>query len=316
MPNPLVIPFPDIDPVWFEIGPIFGVTLSIHWYAISYIVGLLLGWWYVVRLLRDRALWAGPPFDGRPPMTSEDIGDLFVWITLGVIVGGRLGHVLFYTVFFCGIWGGPACDGLPAGYLSDPFRIFRMWEGGMSFHGGVLGVLVAVWLFVRKRKLNLLAVGDLICAAVPIGLFFGRIANFINGELWGKVTDVPWAVVFPRAQPEGVPRHPSQIYEALLEGAALFVLLRVLMKRFHLHRRPGLIAASFFAGYGVFRFLVEFVRDSESVIVAWFSMGQLLSLPMWAAAAFLFWWALTKPVNYVPPPARETAAARAKKRKA
>jgi phosphatidylglycerol:prolipoprotein diacylglycerol transferase len=314
-----VIAYPNIDPEIFRIGPV-----AIRWYAIAYIAGLLLGWWYVVRLLRTKKLWAGPPFNNRPPMTVDDIGDLFVWIAVGVIVGGRLGYVLFYGVFFCGIWGAPACGDLPGGFLSDPIRIIAAWEGGMSFHGGVLGVLIAVWLFVRRRKLNLLAVGDLICAAVPIGLFFGRIANFVNAELWGKVSDLPWAMVFCNdtirrlhggACPAGdQPRHPSQLYEAFLEGAVLFVILRVLMTRFQLHRRPGLIAASFMAGYGVFRFLVEFWRDSESVIVAWFSMGQLLSLPMWAGAAFLFWWSLTKPVTYTPPPVPVTKAA-VKKRK-
>jgi phosphatidylglycerol---prolipoprotein diacylglyceryl transferase len=285
-----VLPFPDIDPVIVHLGPV-----SIRWYAIAYIAGLLLGWWYVVRLLRDSRLWAGMPFNGKPPMTADDVGDLFVWIAVGVILGGRLGFVLFYGTFYCGIWHGPACGNLPAEYLSDPIKIIAAWEGGMSFHGGVLGVLVAGWLFCRRRKLNLFAVGDLVCAAVPIGLFFGRIANFINGELWGKTTDVPWAMVFPNAAPAGVPRHPSQLYEALLEGALLFIILRVLMVRFRLHRRPGLIVASFLAGYGVFRFAVEFFRDSESKIAGWFSMGQLLSLPMWAAAAFLFWYALTRP---------------------
>jgi phosphatidylglycerol:prolipoprotein diacylglycerol transferase len=304
-----VIPYPDIDPEIFRIGPI-----AIRWYAVAYIAGLLLGWWYVVRLLKTRSLWAGAPFQNRPPMTPDDIGDLFVWIAVGVILGGRLGHVLFYGTFYCGLFEAPVCiaDNVPQAYLDDPLKIFRAWEGGMSFHGGVLGVFLAVWLFVRRRKLNLLAVGDLICAAVPIGLFFGRIANFINGELWGKVTDVPWAMVFPAAR-DGMPRHPSQLYEALLEGAVLFFILRILMVRFQLHRRPGLIAASFFLGYGVFRFLVEFVRDSESVIVAWFSMGQLLSLPMWAGAAFLLWWVLSRPVNYTPPPAREEAPAKTRR---
>jgi phosphatidylglycerol---prolipoprotein diacylglyceryl transferase len=282
-----VLPFPNIDPVIVQLGPV-----AIRWYAIAYITGLLLGWWYVVRLLRNRQLWKGLPFNGKPPMTADDIGDLFVWIAVGVILGGRLGFVLFYGTFYCGLWHGPACGNLPAEYLSDPIKIIAAWEGGMSFHGGVLGVLLAVVLFCRKRKLNLLSVGDLVCAAVPIGLFFGRIANFVNGELWGKKTDVPWAMVFPNAH-DGAPRHPSQLYEALLEGALLFFVLRVLMVRFQLHRRPGLIAASFFAGYGVFRFLVEFVRDSESMIAGWFSMGQLLSLPMWGIAGFLFWYALT-----------------------
>ena len=296
-----VIPYPNIDPVLVRLGPV-----AIRWYAIAYIVGLLLGWWYVVHLIKDKRLWAGAPFNGKSPMTADDVGDLFVWIAVGVILGGRLGYVLFYGVFFCGIWTGPACGDLPWGYISDPVKIVAAWEGGMSFHGGVIGVLLAMALFSRKRKLNLLSVGDLVCCAVPIGLFFGRIANFINGELWGKVTDVSWAMVFPNATPPGVPRHPSQLYEAFLEGLVLFVVLRVLLYRFQWHRRPGLLAGSFLAGYGLFRFLVEFFRDSESKIAGWFSMGQLLSLPMWAAAAFLIWWALThEPRVMVPQPPKK-----------
>jgi phosphatidylglycerol:prolipoprotein diacylglycerol transferase len=167
----------------------------------------------------------------------------------------------------------------------------------MSFHGGLLGVVIAIWLFCRNRKLNLLAVSDLIAAATPIGLFFGRIANFINGELWGKATDVPWAMVFPNASPPGVPRHPSQLYEALLEGVVLFFILRFAMFRWKIHRRPGSVVGLFLLGYGIFRFAVEFVRDSESMIYGWFSMGQLLSLPMWAGAAFLLWYAAQKPAK-------------------
>ena len=283
-----VIPFPNIDPVLIHIyGPI-----SIRWYALSYIAGLLLGWWYVLTLLRNKALWEGPPFQGKPPCTADDIGDLFVWITLGVIIGGRLGFVLFYGVLYCGFSGNaPACGGLPEAYLTDPIKIIAAWEGGMSFHGGLLGVVVAVWLFCRNRRLSLYAIADLIAAATPIGLFFGRIANFINGELWGKMSNVPWAMVFPNATPLGVPRHPSQLYEALLEGVLLFLILRFGMMRLNIHKRPGSVIGWFLLGYGIFRFAVEFVRDSESMIYGWFSMGQLLSLPMWAAAAYFFWYA-------------------------
>jgi phosphatidylglycerol:prolipoprotein diacylglycerol transferase len=293
-----VLPFPNIDPVLFHIyGPI-----SIRWYALSYIAGLLLGWGYVLKLLRTRKLWAGAPFMGKPPATPDDIGDLFVWITLGVIIGGRLGFVLFYGLFYCGFTGqgAPACVGLPDAYFQNPLKIIAAWEGGMSFHGGLLGVVLAMVLFCRNRKLNLWSVADLIAAATPIGLFFGRIANFINGELWGKITDVPWAIVFPNARPPGLPRHPSQIYEALMEGVCLFFLLRYLILHFQIHRRPGLVVAWFLAGYGTFRFIGEFFRDSESKIYGWFSMGQLLSLPMWAAAAFFFWYALRKPATAAP----------------
>jgi phosphatidylglycerol---prolipoprotein diacylglyceryl transferase len=284
-----VIPFPDIDPVLIHIyGPI-----AIRWYALSYIAGLLLGWWYVLRLLKRKELWEGPPFMGTPPITADQFGDLFVWVTLGVIVGGRLGFVLLYGTLYCGFAGdaAPACAGLPGAYLSDPVKIIAAWEGGMSFHGGLAGVILALYLYCRKHKLNLAAVGDLIAAAAPIGLFFGRLANFINGELWGKVTDVPCAMVFPNALPAGAPRHPSQLYEASMEGLLLFLILRVLLVRFQVHRRPGLVTAWFLTWYGVFRFVAEFFRDSESKIAGWFSMGQALSLPMWAAAAFFFWWA-------------------------
>src|SRR5262245_40249396 len=283
-----VIPFPNIDPVLIHIyGPI-----SIRWYALSYIAGLLLGWWYVLTLLRNKTLWEGAPFQGKAPMTADEIGDLFVWITLGVIIGGRLGFVLFYGVLYCGFYGSaPACVGLPGAYLSDPIKIIAAWEGGMSFHGGLIGVVVAVLLFCRNRKLNLYAVADLIAAATPIGLFFGRIANFINGELWGKISNVPWAMVFPNALPPGVPRHPSQLYEAAMEGILLFIILRILIVRFQVHRRPGMMIAWFLTLYGLFRFIGEFFRDSESKIVDWFSMGQLLSLPMWAAAAYFLWYA-------------------------
>lgn len=292
-----VIPFPNIDPVLI---PIYG-PIAIRWYALSYVAGLLLGWWYVLLLLKRPSLWAGSPFMGKPPATADQIGDLFVWITLGVIIGGRLGFVILYGVFYCGLAGegAPACFGLPGAYLTDPLKIVAAWEGGMSFHGGLAGVVLALFLFCRSRKLDLAAVGDLIAAAVPIGLFFGRIANFINGELWGKITDVPWAMVFPNATPPGIPRHPSQLYEALLEGVVLFLILRVAMLRFEIHRKPGLVTAAFLTGYGLFRFLVEFFRDSESKLWGWFSMGQALSLPMWAAAAFFLWWALrsSKRVN-------------------
>jgi phosphatidylglycerol:prolipoprotein diacylglycerol transferase len=292
------LPFPNIDPVLIHIyGPI-----SIRWYALSYIAGLLLGWAYVVKLLRTQKLWAGRPSMGKPPATPDDIGDLFVWITLGVIIGGRLGFVLFYGMFYCGFAGQgvPACVGLPDAYWQNPLKIIAAWEGGMSFHGGLAGVVIAILAFCRNRKLNLWSVADLIAAATPIGLFFGRIANFINGELWGKITDVPWAVVFPNAFPPGLPRHPSQIYEAFMEGVLLFFLLRYLILRWQIHRHPGLVVGWFLAGYGTFRFIGEFFRDSESKIYGWFSMGQLLSLPMWAAAAFLFWYALRHPLKATP----------------
>jgi phosphatidylglycerol:prolipoprotein diacylglycerol transferase len=224
---PALLPFPQIDPVLIQLGP-----LAIRWYALAYIAGIVLGWWGVVRVLRQKGLWANPPFHGRIPATEDDIGDLVVWATLGVIIGGRLGWVLIYGTILCSVTPqyAPFCDGLPTGFITDPIRIIAAWEGGMSFHGGLLGVVIAVWLFCRRRKIKLLPVADLACAFAPIGLFFGRLANFVNGELWGRVSDVPWAMIFPRGGP--LPRHPSQLYEAALEGIVLFALLQIALRCF------------------------------------------------------------------------------------
>jgi phosphatidylglycerol:prolipoprotein diacylglycerol transferase len=249
----------------------------------------------VIRVLRQKTLWAHPPFNGRPPATEDDIGDLVVWATFGVILGGRLGWVLIYGTLLCSVTPdyAPFCDGLPMGFLTDPLRIIAAWEGGMSFHGGLLGVVVAVWLFCRRRKLKLLAVADLVCAFAPIGLFFGRLANFINDELWGRVTTVPWAMIFPRGGP--LPRHPSQLYEAALEGVVLFVLLQIALRVFRAHERPGLISALFFLGYGTFRFICEFFREPDTQFIGPVSMGMALSIPVWLAAGVLFWIAYRKP---------------------
>jgi phosphatidylglycerol:prolipoprotein diacylglycerol transferase len=301
-----MLTYPDIDPVAFQLGPI-----AVRWYALAYITGLLLGWWLLVRMLRRKSLWKNLPFSGKPPATSDDIGDLFMWTTLGVIVGGRLGYDLFYGIFYCSFWpGGRDCVGLPAAYWHNPLTLIAVWHGwvprllGMSFHGGLIGVAVAIVLFCRKRKLNLFAVGDLVASATPIGLFFGRLANFINGELWGKVTDSPFGMVFCNDTimktygtcPAGTePRYPSQLFEALLEGALLFAVLQIAIRRFRLHERPGLITGLFFAGYGLARWTAEFFRDSESMIAGWFSMGMLLSIPMWIGAAFFIWAAYKKP---------------------
>jgi phosphatidylglycerol:prolipoprotein diacylglycerol transferase len=288
-----VLPYPHIDPVLIHLGP-----LAIRWYALAYIAGLLLGWWYLLRLLRISSLWTAPVFGGKPPATTDDIGDLVVWTTLGVIIGGRLGYVLIYGTFFCGIWGtSPACVGLPLGYLTNPIKIIAAWEGGMSFHGGLMGVAIALWLFARRRKLNMLMLGDLVASVTPIGLFFGRIANFINGELWGKATNVPWAMVFPRA-PDQLPRHPSQLYEATMEGLVLFAIMQICLRVFRLHERPGLIAAIFFLFYGLFRYIAEIFRDSDTVFALnWLSVGQALSIPMWMASALLFWLAFRRPAR-------------------
>jgi phosphatidylglycerol:prolipoprotein diacylglycerol transferase len=285
-----LLPFPNIDPIAIQLGP-----LAIRWYALAYIAGIVLGWWGVVRLLRQKRFWAHPPFNARPPATEDQIGDLVVWATFGVILGGRLGWVLIYGTVLCSVTPEYAafCEGLPMGFLTDPIRIIAAWEGGMSFHGGLLGTAVAVWLFCRRRKLSLLSVADLACAFAPIGLFFGRLANFINGELWGRAADVPWAMIFPRGGP--VPRHPSQLYEAALEGLLLFVLLQIALRIFRAHQRPGLISALFFAGYGTFRFICEFYREPDTQFIGPISMGMALSIPVWLTAAVLFWIAYHKP---------------------
>jgi len=297
----MALPYPEIDPVAIQLGP-----LAVRWYAISYITGLLLGWWLLVKMLRQASLWTNPSFAGKPPGTPDDIGDLFVWTTIGVVVGGRLGYDLFYGTFFCGIWTGRDCGNLPWGYVENPLRLIAEWNGwvprllGMSFHGGLLGVVIVIFLFCRNRRLDLFSIGDLVASATPIGLFFGRIANFINGELWGKQTDSPLGMVFCNDTiartyggcPAGLqPRYPSQLFEALLEGAVLFAVLQIAIRKFRLHERPGMVIGLFFAGYGLARFAAEFFRDSESMIVGWFSMGMLLSVPMWLAAAFFFFWA-------------------------
>jgi phosphatidylglycerol:prolipoprotein diacylglycerol transferase len=286
-----LLPYPHINPVLLHLwGP-----LEIRWYGLAYIAGVVLAWWGVLRVLRNKALWAYPPFKGRPPATEDDIGDLMMWAMIGIVLGGRLGWVLIYGTLLCSVTPQYAsfCNGLPMGFLTDPLRIIAVWDGGMSFHGGLLGVVIAVWLFCRHRKLPLLPVADLVCAFAPIGLFFGRIANFINDELWGRVTDVPWAMIFPRGGNE--PRHPSQLYEAALEGVVLFVLLQIALRAFRAHERPGLIAGLFFAGYGTFRFICEFFREPDAQFIGPVSMGMALSIPVWLAAGALLWIAYTKP---------------------
>ncbi len=307
-----LIPFPSIDPTWFQIGPFFGIgPLSVRWYAISYIAGLLFGWWAAARMTRERALWRNPTFANTPPMNAEQVGDLVVWATFGVILGGRLGWILFYGTALCSVSPESGMCHVPGGtlpyaFLSNPWNLITIWQGGMSFHGGLAGVAVAVWLFCRRNKLQLLPVADMLAVVAPIGLFFGRIANFVNGELWGKVTDVPWAMVFCNKYivklhngcPAGPdPRHPSQLYEAVLEGLVLFALLQLGLRRFKLHERPGLLTGLFFTGYGLFRFFVEFFREPDGPFLGWFSMGMALSIPLWAAAGAFLYIALRRHVN-------------------
>jgi len=246
------IPFPAIDPVLISIGP-----LAIRWYSLAYIAGILLGWRYILGLAAMRK---------QKGIDAAAIDDLIVWLVLGVILGGRLGYVLFYKAGY---------------YLANPLEALYVWQGGMSFHGGALGVILAMALFSRKRDIAFLPLADMVVCAVPIGLFFGRIANFINGELFGRPTDVPWAVVFPRGGPE--PRHPSQLYESFLEGLVLFLILTALWRYTRLYERPGAMGGVFLMGYGAFRFFVEFFREPDAhlgYLVSGATMGQFLSLPM------------------------------------
>jgi phosphatidylglycerol:prolipoprotein diacylglycerol transferase len=257
----LTIAFPFAAPdaaIALQIGP-----LSIRWYALAYITGIMLGWWYMRALCR------------RPPqaMTVRDIDDFVVWATLGVVLGGRLGYVLFYK---------------PGYYLHDPLSAFALWQGGMSFHGGLIGVIVAIVLFARQRKVSWFNVGDLVVCAVPIGLFFGRIANFVNGELFGRPSDVAWAMVFPHGGPS--PRHPSQLYQAALEGLVLFAILFVLARYTRALERPGFLGGVFLAGYGIARIIGELFREPDAhlgFLVFGATMGQLLSIPVFLAGLYL-----------------------------
>lgn len=256
MPTVFVLPFPAIDPVIIEIGP-----FALRWYALAYIAGIILAWRYMRALVRNDRLWAGLQ---RP--TPVDLDDFVLWGTFGIIIGGRLGYVLFYN---------------PSYYFANPGEALAVWTGGMSFHGGFAGTVIAIFLFAWRRGLSVWTLFDLAGCAAPIGLFFGRIANFINAELWGRATDVPWAVVFPGAGPE--PRHPSQIYEAALEGVILFLVLRLLSHRFKLLEKPGFLAGAFAFGYGVGRSIAELYRVPDAHIgylSGFLTMGILLSLPM------------------------------------
>jgi phosphatidylglycerol:prolipoprotein diacylglycerol transferase len=283
-----ILPYPQVDPVLLHLGP-----LAIRWYALSYIVGLLLAWLGILLTLRRKALWAAPPFGGKPPATEDQIGDLVVWATFGVILGGRLGWDLIYGIILCSVSpDADFCRGLPMGFVTDPIKLIAAWEGGMSFHGGLFGVIIAVLWFSHRQKLKFLTLADLCCAFAPVGLFFGRLANFVNGELWGRVTNVPWAMIFPRAG--DLPRHPSQLYEAASEGVLLFLVMQICLW-LGLHRRPGLLTAIFFLGYGTFRFICEFFREPDAPFLGPVSMGMALSIPIWVTAGVLFVIALRKP---------------------
>ena len=283
--------FPEFDPVLIQLGP-----LPIRWYALAYVTGIVLGWWYASKLARREALWA----PRKPPVTPAQLDDLVLWITLGVILGGRFGYALFYKpemyaqLFTGQSWG-------------ERLELFQIWTGGMSFHGGFLGVAIALVLFARRQNANALSLGDLIAPVAPVGLFFGRIANFINGELWGRETTVPWAVRFCNARIEAmygvcpagdVPRHPSQLYEAGLEGLLLFVVLSLAIWKWKLLAKPGYVTGLFLLGYGLSRAALETVRQPDVGLDALpfgLTMGMILSTPMILIGAWLIWRARGRP---------------------
>ena len=254
-----VLPFPPFNPVLVRLGP-----FAIRWYALAYIFGILFGWFYARRIVANEDRWGGPA-----PFTVTDYDDFVLWVTLGIILGGRIGYVLFYNLKF---------------FLDHPVEIVQLWNGGMSFHGGFLGCVAAVALFSLKRHIPFLSLGDITCAVGPIGLFLGRLANFVNGELWGRPTDVPWAMVFP-ADHDQLPRHPSELYEATLEGIVLFVILMVLIRRGAL-KRPGLIIGAFTICYALMRSFCELFREPDVQLgFLWHgtTMGMLLSVPLFLA---------------------------------
>ncbi len=273
-----------LQPEIFSLGPfeVGGLTLgpfALRWYALAYIAGLLLGWRYMTGLVRNEKLWGGKP----GPVSVLQLDDFLFWATIGVIAGGRIGYVLFYKPDM--IWKAPG-------------DLVAIWQGGMSFHGGLIGVALAVFFFARKHKVPMWTLGDLVAAAAPIGLFFGRLANFVNGELYGRASNAPWAVMFPQTDIYGQvgytePRHPSQLYEAVLEGLVLFFILRVVTHQRLMLQRPGVTAGVFLIGYGVFRFLVEFVREPDAhmpeALRQYITMGMLLCLPMIALGAWIAW---------------------------
>ncbi len=286
------LPFPDIGPDLISIE-LFGMTLALRYYALAYIVGIALGWWIARTALNRPALWR----DDTPPMPSARLEDFVTWLVLGIILGGRLGFVLFYQ---------------PAYYLSHPVEILYIWQGGMSFHGGMLGVAIAAILFCRRNAIPLMPTADMLAVATPFGLMLGRIANFINGELWGRPTEMPWGVVFPGTAAQDCPgviglcaRHPSQLYQAGLEGLLLALVLLYLAFRAGGLKRPGTLTGVFLAGYGLARFIVEFFRQADEQFItadnplghvirlgeAELTMGQILSLPMLLAGIAMILWA-------------------------
>lgn len=282
-----LIPFPDISPEIFSIS-LFGMTFALRWYALAYIVGILVGRRLVLRAAKTPRLWRNE----TPVMKAAQIEDLLTWVILGVILGGRIGYVIFYQ---------------PGFYLSNPAQILRVWEGGMSFHGGALGVIIAAFIYTGRHQIARISAGDLVALGIPPGLLLGRLANFINAELWGRPTDLPWGVAFPTEAAQFCPgvvgicaRHPSQLYEAALEGLLLGGVLLWLVWRRGALKKPGVVMGTFLAGYGIARFVVEFARQPDAQFVtegnplglAWqmggygLTMGQILCVPMIAVGLY------------------------------
>ena len=292
-----MLQFPNINPYVPLLGPYQFDLLSWHvgpigvrWYALAYIAGIVLGWRYGVGLVKNPRLWGAR----APTATPTQIDDLILWLTLGVVIGGRLGSMIFYS---------------PHELFTHPLVMFQIWNGGMSFHGGMIGVVVAIWFFAKANRIDILRLGDLVAPCAPFGLFFGRIANFINGELWGRVTHAPWGMVFCNRTiqhdygtcPAGLdPRHPSQLYEATLEGIVLFLILRCATHRAKWLERQGAVTGLFLACYALFRISLENVREPD----AWMpnfplglTMGMILSIPMFLVGAWMIWRALKRPVE-------------------
>jgi phosphatidylglycerol:prolipoprotein diacylglycerol transferase len=267
---PAALPFPHFDPVIVSIGP-----FAIRWYALAYIFGILFGWLYARAIIRSARLWGGPA-----PMSVVDFDDFIVWVTIGIILGGRTGYVLFYNLPY---------------FAAHPLEVFELWKGGMSFHGGFTGCVLAVILFARTRGISILSLGDVTCAVGPIGLFLGRLANFVNGELWGRPSDMPWAMVFPTGGP--LPRHPSQLYEATLEGIVLFCVLAIALRAGAL-KRPGLVIGIFAVGYSIARVTGEFFREPDpqlGFLYGGLTMGMLLSIPLFLAGCGFIAYAVSRP---------------------
>ncbi|WP_298280032.1 prolipoprotein diacylglyceryl transferase [uncultured Bradyrhizobium sp.] len=281
----LLIDFPVFDPIALSLGPIV-----IRWYALAYIVGIVLGWIYARSLIKKDRLWGGPA-----PITLPQLDDFILWVTIGIIVGGRTGYVLFYNLPF---------------FIAHPSEILELWKGGMSFHGGFLGCVAAVMLFARRNNIPILSLGDITTAVAPIGLFLGRIANFINSELWGRYADpsLPWAMIFPNGGP--LPRHPSQLYEAGLEGIVLFTALAIMIRLGAL-KRPGLILGSFIAIYGIARIIGEHFREPDPQLgFLWggLTMGMLLSVPMIIVGAIIITAALRRKASGPAPGSTTTSS--------